>query len=137
MRDAPLLHRNCLLDRSVARLAAHCAMLLATAPAASWAQTSASFPVGLRQLEYVADGQRHLAVSMFYPATVRARWFAEFLAARGYSVAALNHYRANTYDSTIAYLANKLWQRPRDINLTISFLLHDAFWGGLIDESRI
>ena len=37
-------------------------------------------------------------------------WFAEFLAARGYIVAALNHYRANTYDSTIAYLANKLWQ---------------------------
>src|SRR5215813_9803799 len=34
-------------------------------------------------------------------------WFAEFLAARGYIVAALNHYRANTYDSTIAYLANK------------------------------
>ena len=33
-------------------------------------------------------------------------WFAEALAARGYIVAALNHYRANTYDSTIAYLAN-------------------------------
>ena len=48
-------------------------------------------------------------------------WFAEFLAARGYIVAALNHYRANTYDSTIAYLANKLWQRPRDVGLTISF----------------
>ena len=48
-------------------------------------------------------------------------WFAEFLASRGYIVAALNHYRANTYDSTIAYLANKLWQRPRDVGLTISF----------------
>src|SRR5262249_56877917 len=35
-------------------------------------------------------------------------WFAEFLASHGYIVAALNHYRANTYDSTIAYLANKL-----------------------------
>src|SRR6516164_5158718 len=46
-------------------------------------------------------------------------WFAEFLAARGYIVAALNHYRANTYDSTIAYLANKLWQRPRDVGLSI------------------
>src|SRR5215467_6352110 len=50
-------------------------------------------------------------------------WLAEFLAARGYIVAALNHYRANTYDSTIAYLANKLWQRPRDVGLSISFLL--------------
>jgi hypothetical protein len=52
-------------------------------------------------------------------------WFAEALASRGYIVAALNHYRANTYDSNIAYLANKLWQRPRDISLTISFLLDD------------
>ena len=40
-------------------------------------------------------------------------WFGEFLASRGYIVAALNHYRANTYDATIAYLANKLWQRCR------------------------
>src|SRR5262245_2421478 len=64
-------------------------------------------------------------------------WFGEFLASRGYIVAALNHYRANTYDSTIAYLANKLWQRPRDIALTVSFLLDDPFWGKLIDASRI
>ena len=45
--------------------------------------------------------------------------------------------RANTYGATIAYLANKLWQRPRDIALTISFLLDDPFWGNLIDASRI
>jgi predicted dienelactone hydrolase len=64
-------------------------------------------------------------------------WFGEFLASRGYIVAALNHYRANTYDATIPYLANKLWQRPRDIALTISFLLDDPFWGKLIDASRI
>jgi predicted dienelactone hydrolase len=181
IKSVPAFARN-FRALGTARIAALSAALLATAPAASWAQTSASFPVGLRQLEYVADGQRHLAVSMFYPAAVGARsgarfvmpfftglelykdaepasdavkrplvmfshgrgsnglyyaWFAEFLAARGYIVAALNHYRANTYDSTIAYLANKLWQRPRDISLTISFLLHDPFWGGLIDESRI
>jgi predicted dienelactone hydrolase len=64
-------------------------------------------------------------------------WFAEALASRGYIVAALNHYRANTYDSTIAYLANKLWQRPRDVSLSISFLLNDPFWGKMIDASRI
>src|SRR5262249_1134998 len=64
-------------------------------------------------------------------------WFAEFLAARGYIVAALNHYPANPDDSTIAYLANRLWQRARDISLTVSFLLNDPFWGGLIDENRI
>ena len=64
-------------------------------------------------------------------------WFAEFLASRGYIVAALNHYRANTWDSTIAYLANKLWQRPLDVGLTISFLLNDPFWGKSIDPGRI
>ena len=64
-------------------------------------------------------------------------WFGEFLASRGYLVAALSHYRTNTYNATIAYLANKLWQRPRDIALTISFLLDDPFWGKLIDAGRI
>src|SRR5262249_49682178 len=64
-------------------------------------------------------------------------WFAEFLASHGYIVAALNHYRANTYDSTIAYLANKLWQRPRDVALSISFLLNDPLWGKAIDADRI
>jgi predicted dienelactone hydrolase len=64
-------------------------------------------------------------------------WFAEFLVSHGYIVAALNHYRANTYDSNIAYLANKLWQRPIDVGLVISFLLNDAFWGKYIDASRI
>ena len=64
-------------------------------------------------------------------------WFAEFLASHGYIVAALDHYRANTYDSTIAYLANKLWQRPVDVSLVISFLLSDRFWGRYIDASRI
>ena len=53
-------------------------------------------------------------------------WFAEYLAARGYIVAAINHYRANTYNSSIVYLANRLWQRPVDIGLAISFLLRDA-----------
>jgi predicted dienelactone hydrolase len=171
---------------ATARLAILCATLLAAAPTASLAQgiSSASWPVGMRQLEYVDPHERgrHLALTVFYPAAVRdpssARftmpffgnlnlykdaepaldgakhplvmfshgrgsnglyyaWFAEFLASRGYIVAALNHYRANTYDSTIAYLANKLWQRPRDISLTISFLLNDPVWGDSIDGSRI
>lgn len=64
-------------------------------------------------------------------------WFAEYLAARGYTVAAINHYRANTYDANIAYLANKLWQRPVDIGLAISFLLRDEIWAQAIDADRI
>ncbi len=64
-------------------------------------------------------------------------WFAQALASRGYIVAALDHYRANSYDSSIVYLANKLWQRPRDLTLTANFLVGDAFWGPLIDKDRI
>lgn len=64
-------------------------------------------------------------------------WFAQALASRGYIVAALDHYRANSYDSSIVYLANKLWQRPKDLTLTANFLVGDAFWGPLIDKDRI
>ena len=64
-------------------------------------------------------------------------WFAEFLASHGYIVATLYHYRANTYDSTIMYLANRLWQRPLDVTLDITFLLKDKVWGPHIDASRI
>ena len=64
-------------------------------------------------------------------------WFAEYLAVRGFVVAAIDHYRANTYDSNIAYLANRLWQRPVDVKLAISFLLDDPGWGALTDADRI
>ncbi|EHB45016.1 hypothetical protein MycrhDRAFT_6693 [Mycolicibacterium rhodesiae JS60] len=144
------------------------------------------YPVGLRQVEFVdrgsAEGERHLALNVFYPAgpvpegakpfpmpmftnlnfhpnltpAVDGKrrplilfshgrgsnglfyaWFAQTLASRGFIVAALNHYRANTYDSSIVYLANKLWQRPRDLTLTADFLLADPFWSPLIDTNRI
>ena len=64
-------------------------------------------------------------------------WFAETLASHGYIVAGLYHFRANTYDQTIAYLANKLWQRPRDVSLAVSFLLNDPVWGKAIDAEKI
>jgi predicted dienelactone hydrolase len=64
-------------------------------------------------------------------------WFAEQLAAHGFIVAALNHYHANTYEREIAYLANKIWQRPIDISLDVTFLLNDPFWGLHIDPQRI
>ena len=39
-------------------------------------------------------------------------WFAQTLASHGYIVAAPYHWRANSYDSTVAYLANKLLAAP-------------------------
>ena len=186
--DVPDFIRKFFLSVHRRAVAAHraflCATLLPASPAATLAQSpqgGASFPVGIRELEYIDphEGGRHLTLSVFYPAAIRERpaapfvmpfftklnlykdaepafgtskhalvmfshgrgsnglyyaWFAEFLAAHGYIVAALNHYRANTYDSTIAYLANKLWQRPRDIGLSISFLLNDPFWGKSVES---
>jgi len=64
-------------------------------------------------------------------------WFAQYLAARGYIVAAPSHCRANNYDSSIIYSASKIWQRPADISIDISFLLLDPFWNRHIDASRI
>jgi predicted dienelactone hydrolase len=64
-------------------------------------------------------------------------WFGEYLAARGYLVAMLYHYRANTYDSTVMYTRSKLWQRPRDLTLDITNLLQDKVWGPHIDANRI
>jgi predicted dienelactone hydrolase len=136
--------------------------------------------VGIRQIEF-KDGQRRLALTMFYPArhettakpfvmpfysnvnvlqnarpdfgdsrrplvmfshgrgsnALSYAWFGEYLAGRGYIVAAIDHHRTNTYDANIAYLANKLWQRPVDIGLAISFLLHSKLWRPAIDPDRI
>ena len=52
-------------------------------------------------------------------------------------VAMLYHYRANTYDASVMYVRGKLWQRPRDVSLDITDLLHDKVWGPHIDASRI
>jgi len=64
-------------------------------------------------------------------------WFGEYLASRGYIVAMVYHYRANTYDSSALYVRNRLWQRPRDIGLHIDHLLGDPAWGARIDAERI
>ena len=71
-----------------------------------------------KDAEVAFDGMKHPLVMFSHGRGSNGlyyAWFAEVLASHGYVVAALNHYRANTYDSTIAYLANKLWQRPVDV----------------------
>jgi predicted dienelactone hydrolase len=64
-------------------------------------------------------------------------WLAQLLASHGYVVAGPYHHQANSYDATIAYLANRLWQRPVDISLLITHLLGDPAWGKAIDPERI
>lgn len=160
-----------------------CLILNSLVMAAETNPSKPLYPVGMKQMEFIAPGSvdRHVAFALFYPAVIQDQsvpmriplftnlhlykdapplsdgvkrpliifshgrgsngfyyaWFAEYLAARGYIVATTYHYRANTYDSTIMYVMNKLWQRPLDISLIITFLLEDKGWGPLIDPNRI
>ncbi|AKN18506.2 hypothetical protein MHAE_05712 [Mycobacterium haemophilum DSM 44634] len=93
-----------------------------------------------RELPPVLDGHRHPLILFSHgrgSTGLQYAWFAQALASRGYVVAALNHYRANTYDSSIEYLTSKLWQRPKDLTLTANFIVGDSFWGRLVDPERI
>jgi predicted dienelactone hydrolase len=86
------------------------------------------------------DGVRHPLIMLSHARGSDAwqyAWVAEQLAADGYIVAALNHYRGNTYEWEIAYLASKIWQRPIDVSLDITYLLEDPFWKSHIDAGRI
>jgi predicted dienelactone hydrolase len=64
-------------------------------------------------------------------------WFGEYLAAHGYIVAMVYHYHANTYDSSALYVRNRLYQRPHDISIIITHLLHDKMWGPRIDPDEV
>ena len=125
-------------------------------------------PVGLRQIAF-ADGERTIALSMFYPARndgatkpfffpffgqrlraarraaafgrrapspdrllarARQQWPALRLVRPVSRRAGLRRRRHRPLSGEhlrfdIAYLANRLWQRPVDIGLAISFLLRD------------
>jgi predicted dienelactone hydrolase len=88
----------------------------------------------------VADGLRRPLVVFSHGAGGNGSgyaWFGEYLAAHGYLVAMVYHYRANTFDSSALYMRNRLWQRPRDISLDITHLLHDPHWGPHIDAAQI
>jgi predicted dienelactone hydrolase len=88
----------------------------------------------------VADGLKHPLVVFSHGAGGNGSgyaWFGEYLASRGYLVAMVYHYRANTFDSSALYVRNRLWQRPRDISLDITHLLGDKAWGPHIDSNQI
>ena len=87
-----------------------------------------------------APGGRHPLVVFSHGAGGNASgyaWFGEYLAERGYIVALAYHYRANTFDSSAAYVRNRLWRRPLDLSLIITHLLKDAVWGPRVDAGRI
>jgi predicted dienelactone hydrolase len=88
----------------------------------------------------VNDGLKHPLVMFSHGAGGNGAgyaWFGEYLASRGYIVAMVYHYRANSFDSSALYVRNILWQRPHDISLDITHLLRDKTWGPHIDPSQI
>lgn len=87
-----------------------------------------------------ADARKHPLIMFSHGAGSNGlyyAWFGEYLASRGYLVAMLYHYRANTYDATVMYTRSKLRQRPRDVALDITSLLKDKSWGPHIDAGKI
>jgi predicted dienelactone hydrolase len=118
-------------------------MIYPAAPAVG----SASFKVFLatnlhlhKDAPIVSDGLKRPLVMFSHGAggngSVYA-WFGEYLASHGYLVAMVYHYRANTFDSSALYVRNRIWQRPRDISLDISYLLQNKVWGPHIDPNQI
>ncbi|WP_160167944.1 alpha/beta hydrolase family protein [Caballeronia insecticola] len=94
----------------------------------------------LKDAPITTDGLKHPLVMFSHGAGGNGAgyaWFGEYLAARGYVVAMLYHYRANTFDSSALYVRNRLWQRPRDISLDITHLLKDKKWAAHIDPNQI
>jgi len=66
-----------------------------------------------KDAEVAFDGTKHPLIVLSHGRGSNGlsyAWFAQTLASHGYIVAAPYHWRANTYDPTVAYLANKLWQ---------------------------
>jgi predicted dienelactone hydrolase len=93
-----------------------------------------------RDAPVVSDGLKHPLVMFSHGAGGNGSiyaWFGEYLASRGYLVAMVYHFRANTFDSSALYVRNRIWQRPRDISLDITHLLQDSAWGPHIDPTQI
>ena len=63
-------------------------------------------------------------------------WLAEFLAAKGYLVAAVAHFQ-NTWRSNTPEATIKVWDRPQDLSFVLDRLLEDSLWGSRIDTQRI
>lgn len=67
---------------------------------------------------------------------VNQAWLAEALAAKGYIVAAVDHWQ-NTTENYTPEASLRVWERPQDLSVVIDRLTEDPTWGPRIDISRI
>jgi predicted dienelactone hydrolase len=89
-----------------------------------------------------ADGARTLIVLSHGAGGDGANyaWLSEHLAARGYLVAAVNHYgesRAYGLGALDRLAMFRTWTRPADVKFAVSSLFTDAKWGPRIRPDRI
>lgn len=63
-------------------------------------------------------------------------WLAEILAANGYVVAAVTHWK-NTWNDYEPAETVKVWHRPQDLSFLLDRLLTDPVWAARIDPGRI
>lgn len=63
-------------------------------------------------------------------------WLAEYLAQRGFIVAAINHWQ-NTADHYDPAETIRVWNRPADVSFVLTQLLSDAAWKTRIDPRRV
>lgn len=71
-------------------------------------------------------------------AALQMMWLGEYLASRGFIVAAANHHGATGAEDRYTAQGFILWwERSRDLQVTIDKLLADAEFGKLIDKNKI
>jgi predicted dienelactone hydrolase len=98
---------------------------LLAAPGAKLATSASSHP-----LIVVSHGTGGSAVMMM--------WLGQYLAARGYIVAAVNHHGNTGYqDKYMPQGFRLVWERPKDLSVLIDRVLADPVFGPAIDRSRI
>jgi predicted dienelactone hydrolase len=90
-----------------------------------WRPAESSEPLPLVMFSHGTGGNR-LACS----------WFCEGLAAKGFMVAAVDHF-GNTYDNPIPKEFVSIWNRPQDVSFVLSQLLNTEQFGSRIKPTEI
>src|SRR5262245_42558804 len=88
---------------------------------------------------YLDDGTRRPLILTSHGdrgANTNQSWLAEYLAARGYIVAAVDHWQNSTSNNTPEGTVRS-WLRPGDISFVATALLSDPVWRARIDVDRI
>lgn len=90
----------------------------------------------------ISSGKKHYPLIVLSHGTggaaLQMMWLGEFLARRGFIVAAANHHGNTGAEDKLTAQGSRLWwERSRDLSLTIDKMLADDEFGKLIDKDKI